>query len=732
MKKVCKIVLWTLGILIGMPLILVLSLYIYSRLTNNVDINHSAYHWSPGMSKEEIEKTSLDLLSQMTIEEKVAQLTGDKDNLLRFGLIMLLDKKMGHAYAGGNKRLDIPPLSFSDGSRGIATARGTCFPAGIARGATWNTDLVKEVGEVIGIEARSAGANYFAGLCMNLLRHPSWGRAQETFGEDPWLIGEMALATIKGVQKHNVMACAKHFALNSIENSRTFVNVNADTRTLHEVYLPHFKKCADNGIASFMSAYNKINGEYCGQNHWLLTSLLRDEWGWDGFVTSDWFVGIYDGEKAAKAGMDIEMPIPINYGEKLAELISSNKVPVKLIDSMVLRVIRMKLDYITRKDPMDYDKDLIGAADHVRLAGQVAEESMVLLKNDNNVLPLNKSSIKKLAVIGRLANVEVTGDKIYHVNSKNIVSPLEGFRNLLGKEVKVDYCSGENIEEAKELAKSSDAVIIIAGFESSEEGEYVAIGKNPSGGDRLDLRLKERDLVLINGLAGLNPKTIVSIITGSAVIIDDWKDKVSSVLISWYGGMEGGNALARIILGEANPSGKLPFSIAEKQEDYPYFNNTDSVIEYGYYHGYTLFDKKGIKPAYPFGFGLSYTTFKFDSLRIIKPESWSLDSLHVSVKITNTGKVSGKEVAQLYIGFENSKTDRPVKLLRGFKKVSLEPGGVQTINFCIPVKELAYYNPESKTWEVEEMTYKVYAGSSSAGNDLLKCDFTVRASENIL
>lgn len=684
------------------------------------------------MSKEEIEKTSLDLLSQMTIEEKVAQLTGDKDNLLRFGLIMLLDKKMGHAYAGGNKRLDIPPLSFSDGSRGIAIARGTCFPAGIARGATWNTDLVKEVGEVIGKEARSAGANYFAGLCMNLLRHPSWGRAQETFGEDPWLTGEMALATIKGVQKHNVMACAKHFALNSIENSRTFVNVKADTRTLHEVYLPHFKKCADNGIASFMSAYNKINGEYCGQNHWLLTSLLRDEWKWDGFVSSDWLVGIYDGEKAANAGMNIEMPIPIHYGDKLVELIRSNKVPMDLIDNMVLSVIRTKLDYITRKDPMAYDKNLIGAAEHVQLAEKVAEESMVLLKNDNNVLPLNKSSIKKLAVIGRLANVEVTGDKVYHVNSRNIISPLEGLVNLLGKEVKVDYCSGENIEEAKELAKSSDALIIIAGFESSEEGEYVVIGKNASGGDRLDLRLKERDLVLINGLAGINPKTIVSIITGSAVIIDDWKDKVSSVLISWYSGMEGGNALARIILGEANPSGKLPFSIAEKQEDYPYFNNTDSVIEYGYYHGYTLFDKKGIKPAYPFGFGLSYTTFKFDSLRVIKPESWSLDSLHVSVNVTNTGKVTGKEVAQLYIGFENSKIDRPVKLLRGFKKVSLEPGGVQTINFCIPVKELAYYNPESKTWEVEEMTYKVYAGSSSAGNDLLKCDFSIRACGNKL
>jgi beta-glucosidase len=726
MKIVLKILLWLLGIIIGLPLVLLLSLYLYSKFTNNVDVNPTAYHWKQGMSDAEIEKAAMDLIARMTVEEKVGQLTGDKGNLTRLLLIRMMEKKLGHVYAGGNKRLDIPPISFSDGSRGITVARGTCFPAGIARAATWNADLERQVGDVMGKEARSAGANYYGGLCINLLRHPSNGRAQESFGEDPWLVGEMALVTMEGVQQNNVMACAKHYALNSIENSRNYLNVRVDERTLREVYLPHFKKCADHGLASLMSAYNKVNGEYCGHNRYLLTVIPREEWGWKGFISSDFVAGIYDGEKAANAGMDVEMPVPEDYGGKLVKLIESGKVPMEQIDKMVLRVLKTKLYYITRKDPVEYNKDLIGADAHVKLAQATAEESMVLLKNDGDVLPFDKSSIKSLAVIGTLASAEITGDINYHVNSRNIVSPVEGLRNLLGKEVDVKYCSGEDLEEAKTMARQSDALVIVAGFKSVEEGESIRIGKLERGGDRLDLRLKERDIVLIDALAGLNPKTVVSIVTGSAVIIEDWKDKIPAVLISWYSGMEGGIALARIIFGEANPSGKLPFTIARKQEDYPYFNNTDSVIDYGYYHGYTLFDKKGVTPAYPFGFGMSYTTFSFDSLRVITPEISAFDSVRVFVNVTNTGNVPGKEVVQLYIGFKNTKLDRPLKLLRGFKKISLEPGDVQTVSFNIPAKDLAYYNPAIKEWEVEEMIYEVYAGSSSAKTDLLEGIFLVK------
>jgi beta-glucosidase len=328
-------------------------------------------------------------------------------------------------------------------------------------------------------------------------------------------------------------------------------------------------------------------------------------------------------------------------------------------------------------------------------------------------------------VIGTLADVEVTGDKAYHVNSKNIVSPLEGLRNYLGQDVQVEHCTGENIEEAKEMAGRADALVIIAGYKSSEEGENIKIGSIDVGGDRLDLGLKRRDLVLINALAGLNPNTVVSIVTGSAVIIEDWKEKIPAVLMSWYSGMEGGTALARILFGEANPSGKLPFTIAMRQDDYPYFNNTDSVIDYGYYHGYTLFDKKGIRPAYPFGFGMSYTAFRFDNLQVITPEISVTDTLLVSVRVTNSGKLAGKEVAQLYIGFGNSGLDRPVKLLRGFKKILLEPGEEQKVQFNIPASDLRYYNPESKAWEVEEMSCQVYVGSSSATSELLEGSFAI-------
>ncbi len=746
MKRIYKIIIWIAGVIVGIPLLTVVGIYSYSKLTNNVDLSPSAYHWEQGMNEKEIEVAAMDLLSKMTVQEKVDQLAGNKDNYWRIFSIAAIDKKMGHPYSGRNKRLDIPPLSFSDGPRGIVSAKGTSFPVAMARGASWDVELEKKVGDVMGKEARAAGVNYYAGVCINVLRHPSWGRAQETFGEDPWLLGEMGLALTNGVQQHNVMACIKHFAANSIENSRTYVNVNVDERTLREVYFPHFKKIADNGVASIMSAYNKVNGTYCGHDPYLLTTVLRDEWGWEGFITSDWVQGIRDAEQAANAGMDVEMPTPQDYGDKLIKVIEEGKVSMEQIDFMVLRVLKTKLHYITREDPMEYGKDLIAAEDHVKLARKVSEESMVLLKNDGNVLPLQKSSIKKLAVIGKLIDEEVTGDKgSSRVNSKNIVTPIEGIEAYLGDEVEVSHCNGKDLEKAKQLAREADVVILVAGYEPSDEGEYINAGKKEPrtreeemefrenlkwynyvvGGDRLELGLKDRDLVLIDELSKLNSNTIVSIIAGSAVIIEDWKDKVPAILISWYSGMEGGNALARILFGDVNPSGKLPFTVARQEQDYPYFDGFVEEIDYGYYHGYSLLEKKGIEPAYPFGFGMSYTEYKYDSLKVLTPEISPDGALQVSVDVSNTGAMQGKEVIQLYIGFNNSEVDRPVKLLRGFKKIDLAPGETQTIQFQVPVNELAYYNPQTKNWKTELMSYQVYAGSSSASADLLQGEFQV-------
>ena len=747
MKRIYKIIIWIAGVIIGVPLLSLIGIYTYSAVTNHVDLNPTAYHWEMGMSKKDIETAALDLLSKMTVEEKVDQLAGNKDNMWRIFSIAAINKKMGHPYSGRNKRLDIPPLSFSDGPRGIVSAKGTSFPVAMARGASWDVELEKQVADVMGKEARAAGVNYYAGVCINVLRHPSWGRAQETFGEDPWLLGEMGLALANGVQDHNVMACIKHFAANSIENNRTYVNINVDERTLHEVYFPHFKKIADNGVASIMSAYNKVNGRYCGHDPYLLTTILRDEWGWEGFISSDWVQGIRDAEQAANAGMDVEMPTPQDYGDKLLKVIEEGKVSMEQIDKMVLRVLKTKLKFITREDPMEYSKELIAAEDHVKLARKVSEESMVLLKNDRDFLPLKKSSVKKLAIIGKLIDEEVTGDDgSSRVNSKNIVTPLAGIENYLGEDVEVSHCEGEDLEEAKKLAREADVVILVAGYEPSDEGEYINAGKKEPrtleeemefranlkwyqyvvGGDRLDLRLKERDLILIDELSLLNPNTVVSIIAGSAVIIEEWKDKVPAVLMSWYSGMEGGNALARILFGDVNPSGKLPFTVARDEQDYPPFDAFGEEVDYGYYHGYSLFDKQGIEPAFPFGFGMSYTEYSYDGLKVITPELSPEGTLQISVEVSNTGPMAGKEIVQLYIGFENSEIDRPLKLLRGFKKIDLAPGETRTVTMQVPVKELAYYNARTASWETEEMTYQVYVGPSSAQADLIPGEFQVK------
>lgn len=747
MKKVYKIIIWVAAVVIGLPLLAIIGIYTYSSITNHVDLSPSAYHWETGMSKQEIDEAALDLLSQMSVEEKVDQLAGNEDNLWRIFAIAAINKKMGHPYSGRNKRLDIPPLSFSDGPRGIVSAKGTSFPVAMARGASWDVELEKEVADVMGKEARAAGVNYYAGVCVNVLRHPSWGRAQETFGEDPWLLGEMGMALSNGVQQHNVMACVKHFAANSIENSRTYVNVNVDERTLREVYFPHFKKITDGGVASLMSAYNKVNGVHCGHDPYLLTTILRDEWGWEGFITSDWVQGIRDAEQAANAGMDVEMPTPQDYGDKLLKVIEEGKVSMEQIDKMVLRVLKTKLYYISREDPMEYGKELIAAEDHVQLARRVAEESMVLLKNDHDFLPLEKAALKKVAIIGQLADEEVTGDDgSSRVNSKNIVTPLAGIGSYLGKDVELSHSDGKNLEEAKKMAEEADVVILIAGYEPSDEGEYINAGeKKPRtmeeemefranlkwyqyvvGGDRLDLRLKERDLVLIDEISTVNPNTVVSIQAGSAVIIEEWKDKVPAILMAWYSGMEGGNALARILFGDVNPSGKLPFTVAREEQNYPYFDAFGEEVDYGYYHGYSLFDKKGIEPAFPFGYGLSYTQYSYDSLKVHTPELSPEGTLLVSVDVSNTGSMAGKEIIQLYIGFNNSTIDRPVKLLRGFRKIDLAPGDTQTVSFRVPVKELAYYNPLTKNWETELMDYEVYAGPSSASSDLIQGEFQIR------
>ena len=547
------------------------------RQLRPVDVTAARVRWPVAMTDEAADRAAADLVSKMTLEEKVDQMTGS--GLAPMVLDMLVRDEVGLVYSGANDRLGIPPIAFTDGPRGVGVGRSTSFPVAIARAASWDLDLQRRVGDAIGQEARAQGANYWGGLCLNLVRHPSMGRAQETYGEDPWLTGEMGAAILEAVQRHNVMACAKHFALNSMETARYKNDVEIDERTLQEVYFPHFRKAVEHGVASFMSAYNKVRGEWCGENRYLLTTVLREQWGFAGFVTSDWIDGLHDGVRGVHAGLDIEMPAGQFYGRNLKSLVGRGEVPRADIDASVRRIVRTKLVYLTRPDPQTYARDLVASAEHVALAREAAEKSMVLLKNDGAVLPFDRTRIKRLAVVGHLADADNTGDRgSSHVKAPHYTSALDGLRAYLGAGATVWHADGSDLDEVRRVARDADAVVVVAGTRWDEVGEYVTddAGKTPrgpaekrpmreklpfrdkplveiSGGDLVPLSLKSRDVRVIDAAARANPRTVVALVGGTVYTMEEWKNEVPSIVMAWYFGMEGGHALARLLFGDVNP-----------------------------------------------------------------------------------------------------------------------------------------------------------------------------------
>ena len=753
MNKIKKITIKTLKIL-GIS-ILILGVII-GVITYN-SINYNTYSLKIDKSKfpnvkteKDIEQLAEKLVKEMSFEEKVDQMYGEKKSKSpKLIFNFMIKNRFPHVYSGRNDRLNIPPWVLSDGPRGARVMEKkidavTTFPVAMSRGASWDPALEYRVNEVISKEMIANQANYAATPCINLLRHPGWGRAQETYGEDPWLLGEFGIAAVKAIEKHNVMACPKHFALNSIENSRWVVDVQLDERTLREVYLPHFKRTIQEGKpASIMSAYNQVRGEYCGSNKELLTDILRNEWGFEGFVTTDWMYGTYDAVKSVKAGLNVEMPWQDEYSyEVLQKGIDEGKIIEADIDKLVYQSLKTRLKYAFSADVMDYDTSIILQKSHIELAREAAEAGMVLLKN-GNVLPFKKGNGKKIAVIGRLANEKNTGDKGSSDSTPPyVVTPFEGIKNYhekLGNEVILN--DGVDLASAKKMANQADEVILVVGYTAVDEGEYIILSKEDmeisakahhlvgdkgmGGGDRESLKLLSSDEELIKSLASTNKNLVVVYIGGSAIDMSNWENKVPAILFAWYAGMEGGNALANILYGDVNPSGKLPFSIAKNEKDYPYFNPYIDKITYGYYHGYTLFDKKNIDVAYPFGYGKSYTNFEFANLQVKDSILNENDILDVKIDVTNTGKISGKEVVQLYIGFKNSVVDRPVKLLRDFEKILLNSGETKTVKLQVAVKDIAWYNPDKKEWIIDFMEYELYVGNSSDEKDLMKGNFIV-------
>jgi len=672
------------------------------------------------LSEDEIERKVEKLLSKMTLDEKLAQMSikiRPQNALVVFGSYHTLDSP-------DNKRLRIPGIKFTDGPRGVCINHSTCFPVQMARGATWDTGLEERVAAAMGYESKVQGANYSGAVCINVLRHPGWGRAQETFGEDPYHLGEMGVAMTEGLQKY-VMACAKHYACNSIEESRFFVDVKVDERTLREIYLPHFKKCVDSGIASVMSAYNQVNGKLCGHNDHRLRDILKEDWGFKGFVISDAFRGVKNGVASAKAGLDLELP-KRRYGRKLKKAVLSGKVPEAAIDEAVTRILRQKIRFGLLEEQPNLDRSKVACKEHTDLALEVARKSIVLLKNEKSILPLDRGKIKTIAVIGKLADKANIGDLLGSsmVKPPYVVTPLEGIRKKAGSSIEVLYDKGRSINSAKKMAGKADVVIVVAGLTHRDEGE--SIGMFNIGGDRMDLRLHAKDEKLIAAVAEVNGNCIAVLEGGAAITVESWKNKVAAILMVWYPGMEGGNGLAEIIFGDVNPGAKLPIVFPKSKDQLFKFDNKAKTVEYGYYHGYRLFDKEGLEPAFHFGFGLSYTEYKYGNLRLNKKEIGRSDKIEVKVDVTNTGAVPGEEIVQLYIGYNGSDVDRPVKDLKGFGKPALKPGETKTVSFEVRAEDLAYYNTQSGNWEIEAIEYVVYVGPSSRQEDLLRDTFKVR------
>lgn len=672
-----------------------------------------------------------DLVAQMSLEEKVYLMSGamkfDKDT----AAAMAGDSNMHYNVVpypnGDNKRLGVPAMRFCDGPRGVVSGNGksTCFPVSMLRGAAFDVELEEEIGHAIGREVRAYGGNLFAGVCINLPPNPGWGRSQESYGEESFAIGQMGAALTRGVQEEDVMACVKHFAFNSMEISRFKVSVDCDRRTEREVYLPHFKDCVDAGAASIMSAYNLYKGVHCGHHDYLLKKVLKEEWDFDGFVMSDFIWGVKDTVAGANNGEDMEMCATIVYGDKLVEAVKEGKVPEALIDESAMRIVRTTMAFDEAYDK-NYGEEILGCDAHIALALRAAQEGITLMQNKSALLPLSKDTVKKIAVIGKLGEKQNIGDHgSSRVYPKYVVTPVEGIKKV-APQVEVLFNDGADVESAKAAARAADAVVFVVGFDHDDEGEFVAVEGSDNylgavGGDRKTLDLHADEIELIKAVGPENQNSVAVLIGGNTIMVTEWMDKVGAIVMAYYPGQEGGTAIAQVLFGDVNPSGKLPYVQPVKESDLPHIEWDTTNQWYDYYHGYTKLEKEGVKPLMPYGFGLSYTTFQ------VKDAAFAAagDAVTGSCTVTNTGSRAGTEVVQLYVGFKNSQVDRPVKILRGFARVALQPGESKQVSISCPVEKLKWYNPATAAWQLEHMEHEMYIGTSSSNDDLLSGSVTL-------
>ncbi len=642
-----------------------------------------------GADYADVERRIDEALTSLTLEQKASLMHGTFPRL-----------RDGSWSTTAIAALDIPGFDMLDGPRGLSRfvgRAGTAFPVAMARGASWDPVLEREVGQMIGAELRLAGADVLLAPTVNVLRHPRWGRAQETYGEDPYHLGVMGSAFVEGAQEH-VMAVVKHYAANSIENTRLEVNVTASERTLREIYLPHFRAIVqDARVAGVMSAYNRVNGAWASEQEHLLGEVLRDDWGFAGFVVSDFIWGTHDTIPALVAGLDVEMPSASIYGRPVVRAVTDGEVARWRVDAAVRRILRAQWCFEeSTEEPAITELE---SAEALALARRAARRGMVLLENRDASLPIDRSAAPVIAVVGSLAEAENTGDRgSSHVESTDVVTMLEGLTAFAGAAQVVHVPGDLSGETERASVGAADVVVAIVGYSETEEGEGQV-----AAGDRVSLALPADDVALLQAASELNDRVVAVVIGGSAFVTDGWGDEVEALVAAWYAGAEGGNALAELVYGEANFSGRLPITFAARDEDYPPFDNESLEVEYGYFHGYRLLDRDEVEPLYPFGYGLSYTTFTFAEASVERVD----DDLSVTVEVTNDGAVAGIETVQVYVRAPGVVVPRAPRDLRAFGQLSLAAGTSDTLVLTVPIEDLRYFDEDANEWVLEPGDYVV-------------------------
>lgn len=704
-----------------------------------------------------IEERVEDALSRMTLEEKVA---------------------MCHAQSKfsspGVPRLGIPENWATDGPHGIrpevlwdewnqagwTNDACTAFPALTCLASTWNPEMGILYGKAIGEEARYRNKNILLGPGINIYRTPLNGRNFEYMGEDPYLASKMVVPYIQGVQSNGVAASVKHFALNNQEINRHTVNVKVDDRALYEIYLPAFKAAVQEGKTwTIMGAYNKYKDQWASQNKYLLVDILRKEWGFDGAVISDWG-GVNNTDHAAHHGLDIEFGTWTdgltqnksnaydNYylAQPFLEKLKSGEIKQEVVDEKVRNILR--LTFRTNMNP-NRPFGSFASPEHFAVARKIGQEGIVLLQNNKNLLPINLNKAKKIAVIGENAiKVMTVGGGSSSLKAAHEILPLDGLKNRIGNQAQIVYARGyasddykdqdglsagqniidkrpssELIAEAVKTAKGADYVIFVGGLNKHD-------GQDCEGNDRKSYGLPYGQDAVISAISKVNPNVVVVLVSGNAVAMP-WVKEVPAIVQSWYLGSEAGNALADVLVGDVNPSGKLPFTFPVKLEDNPahamgeYPGAENQTYNEGILVGYRWADTKNIKPLFSFGHGLSYTTFEYGKVTADKTEISLEDKITFSVTIKNTGKREGAEVVQLYIRDVESSVQRPYKELKGFQKVYLKAGESKLVQFTIDKEALSFFDPQKHDWVAEKGKFEAIVGSSST-DIRTKMDFILK------